>query len=291
LWFVRAAAEYVERTGDLHFLRHELYEVLWEIIDRYANGTRFGIRMDGDGLITAGAPGLQLTWMDAKVGDVPVTPRHGKCVEINALWFNAVKDMQRLTELVGRERMARDYADMAEAVQSSFGTLFWNPSRNCLYDRIEGTYADPSIRPNQILAVSLPHTLLLPEREQAVVATVHRELYTPYGLRSLARTDPAYVGTCGGNQRSRDAAYHQGTVWGWLMGPFITAWLKVNRRLPQARIEARQMLQPLLEHVYDAGLGTVSEIFDGEPPHEPKGCISQAWSVAEVLRVVLEELS
>jgi len=290
LWFVRAAAQYVQRTRDLGFLRRELFEVLWEIIDRYANGTRFGIRMDHDGLITAGEPGLQLTWMDAKVGDVPVTPRDGKCVEINALWFNALKDMERLTELAGRDRMARDYADMARMVRSTFGTVFWNPAQNCLYDRIEGTYSDPSIRPNQILAVSLPHELLPPDREHAVVQTVHRELYTPYGLRSLAPSDPAYIGRYGGNQRSRDSAYHQGTVWAWLMGPFISAWLKVNRHTPQAKTDARQMLHSLLGHLNEAGLGTVSEIFDGDPPHEPKGCISQAWSVGELLRLLLEEL-
>ncbi|MFQ5811485.1 MAG: amylo-alpha-1,6-glucosidase, partial [Armatimonadota bacterium] len=249
LWFVRAAAEYVKRTGDLGYLRAELFDVLWEILDRYANGTRFDIHMEGDGLITAGGPGLQLTWMDAKVGDVSVTPRHGKCVEINALWFNALKDMQHLAKLVGRERMGGDYADLAAAVRSSFGTLFWNQEQRCLYDRIEGTYADPSIRPNQILAVSLPHELLPPERQHAVVQTVHRELYTPYGLRSLARSGAAYVGTYGGNQRSRDGAYHQGTVWAWLMGPFITAWLKVNRRTPQAKIDARQMLTHLLDHM------------------------------------------
>ncbi len=291
LWFIRAAAEHIERTGDHGFLRRELFDVLWEIVDRYSNGTRFGIRMGNDCLITAGEPGLQLTWMDAKVGDDVITPRDGKCVEINALWFSALKDMEQLAPLAGRDRMARDYAELAEAVREAFGEAFWNPERDCLHDRIEGTEPDPTIRPNQIFAVSLPHELLPLERQHAVVQTVHRELYTPYGLRSLAPGDPQYIGRYGGDQRARDGAYHQGTVWAWLMGPFIGAWLKVNRRTPQAKIEARQMLQPLLDHLQDGGLGTVSEIFDGDAPHEPKGCISQAWSVAELLRVLLVELA
>ncbi len=291
LWFVRAVADYIERTGDRALLKGELYEVLWDIIDRYANGTRFGIHMDGDGLIAAGEPGSQLTWMDAKIGDVPVTPRQGKCVEINALWFNALKDMQHLTELMSEDRRAKEYADMAEAVRNAFGATFWNRAQSCLYDCIDGTYADASIRPNQILAVGLPHSLLSPEREHAVVQTVHRELYTPYGLRSLAPTDPNYIGIHSGNQRSRDGAYHQGTVWAWLLGPFISAWLKVNRHTPQAKTEARQMLQPILDHIHNAGLGSVSEIFDGDPPHRPKGCISQAWSVGELLRLLLYELT
>jgi glycogen debranching enzyme len=228
--------------------------------------------------------------MDAKVGDWVVTPRRGKPVEIQALWYNAVCIMEDLATRVGDEAGRKRYNGMAALTRWSFNRLLWNERGGYLYDVVNGASPDASIRPNQIFAVSLPYSMLSPERAKQIVDTVRQHLLTPYGLRSLAPSDPQYRVRYTGDGRSRDGAYHQGTVWPWLMGPFITAYLKVNGRSEAALRQAEHWLVPFKEHVSEAGLGHISEIFDGDAPHCPVGCIAQAWSVAEILRVTVEEI-
>jgi glycogen debranching enzyme len=231
-----------------------------------------------DGLLAAGEPGVQLTWMDAKVGDRVITPRIGKPVEVNALWHNALVTMTQFASALRRQ--AEAYSVMAQTAQNSF-QRFWNGQTGCCYDVIDGPDGDDaSIRPNQVLAVSLPHTALSPDQQKAVVDTCARELLTSHGLRSLAVGDPAYVPRYGGGPRERDAAYHQGTVWGWLLGHFALAHMRVYND-PRA---AAAYLEPMAHHLKGHGLGSASEIFDGEAPFTPRGCPAQAWSVAEVLR-------
>ena len=285
LWYFEAIRSYHAATGDDAIVK-TLYPVLLDIIDWHVKGTRYRIQMDpADGLLYAGEPGVQLTWMDAKVGDWVVTPRIGKPVEIQALWYNALRVMESFASLVGDERARKRFEAMAETAIVSFNKAFWNEDALCLYD-VVGDTDDPSMRPNQIFAVALHHSMLSPERARKVVAAVRRELLTPYGLRTLSTADPHYVGRYGGDQRSRDAAYHQGTVWPWLMGRFIEAYLKVNGKSAESRKQASEWLQPLMEHLREAGLGTISEIFEADAPHRPCGCIAQAWSVAEVLRAL-----
>jgi len=289
LWFFEAARAYLAYTGDLTLVHDELYPVLAQIISWHIRGTRYGIKVDADGLLWSGEDGVQLTWMDAKVGDWVVTPRRGKPVEIQALWYNALCIMEdlarRFDDAAGRER----YRNMASAASVSFNRLFWNENTGCLYDVINGA-PDASIRPNQIFAVSLTHSMLSPERAKRVVETVQEHLLTPYGLRSVAPTDPQYRGRYTGGPVERDGAYHQGTVWPWLMGPFITAYVKVNRGSDAARRQAGAWLLPLRDHLADGGLGHISEIFDGDAPQIPRGCIAQAWSGAEILRTLVEDV-
>jgi predicted glycogen debranching enzyme len=282
LWFVHALDRYVAATGDRTTLR-QLLPLLHDIIDHHVRGTRFGIGVDpADGLLRQGEPGYQLTWMDAKVGDWVVTPRRGKAVEINALWYNATECLQ---EWVRREEgagPAQPLADLAELARTSFNRRFWYERGGHLYDVVDGEDGDdPALRPNQIFAVSLPHPVLERTRWERVVSVVHERLLTPYGLRSLDPAHPAYKGRYYGDLRSRDAAYHQGTVWGWLIGPFVDAWVKVH---PDDRTGARRFLSGLTEHLDAACIGSISEVFDAEAPFTPAGCVSQAWSVAEVLR-------
>ena len=281
LWYLQAAREYFEATSDVGLIR-ELYTVLSGIVDAYVRGTRYNIHVDpADGLLFAGVPGVQLTWMDAKVGDQVITPRIGKAVEVNALWLNAVAAMAQFARAIGRT--GDRFAEMAERARAGFAR-FWNPARNCCFDVIDVPGAtennDASLRPNQIFAVSLPETALTPTQQQAVVDICARELLTSFGLRSLGATEPGYHGRYAGTPAERDAAYHQGTVWGWLLGPFALAHLRVYRE-PDV---AASFLEPMLQHVQAAGLGTASEIFDGDPPFAPQGCIAQAWTVAETLR-------
>jgi predicted glycogen debranching enzyme len=291
LWFVHATGEYLRRTGDLLFIRDRLYSQLIEIVDWHVRGTRYGIRMTEDGLLRSGTEGTQLTWMDAKVGQWVVTPRTGKAVEIQALWYNALR---HLAEMAARltDHSTADYCRrLAERAGLSFNEKFWNPELDCLYDVLgDDETADAALRPNQIFAVSLPHSMLQPERARNVVRVVERELLTPYGLRTLAPSHPDYCGRYEGDSLSRDGAYHQGTVWAWLTGPFITAYLKVHGRTPESIEQARQWLHAFRAHLLEAGLGQISEIFDGDTPHTPRGCIAQAWSVAELLRCEVEEL-
>jgi predicted glycogen debranching enzyme len=290
LWFFEAVRAFLAYTGDLAFVQKHLYGVLTDIIAWHVRGTRFGIRLDPTGLLSAGEPGVQLTWMDAKVGDLVITPRHGKPVEIQALWYNAVCTMKDIAALLGDETARRRYNEVAALTKSSFNRQLWNEEGGYLYDVVGDGPPDASIRPNQIFAVSLPHSMLTSERAKQVVSIVQQHLLTPYGLRSLAPGDPRYRGRYTGDVASRDSAYHQGTVWPWLIGPFITAYVKVNGGSEAARRQAALWLAPLKDHLDDAGLGHISEIFDGDAPHRPLGCIAQAWSVAEVLRATVEDI-
>jgi predicted glycogen debranching enzyme len=292
LWFIHAMACYWEAArkatvpaDDERFLRTEGLEVCREILAAYRRGTRYRIKMDpADGLIWAGDERTQLTWMDAKCGEVVFTPRHGKPVEVNALWFNALAHVSKMAKAFGRN--AAEYDRLLERVLSHFPKVFWNETAGCLYDCVRSeTDRDAAVRPNQIFAVSLPDSPLSRRRQHQVVAAVHSLLFTPRGLRSLSPQDPAYRGTYAGGFFERDGAYHQGTVWGWLMGPYLEALLKVNDFSPEARKQAAGILSDCHDHLYEAGLGTISEIFDGDPPHAPRGTIAQAWSVAELLRV------
>jgi predicted glycogen debranching enzyme len=290
LWFFEAARAYLAYTGDVEFVRNELYMVFADIISWHVRGTRYGIKVDSSGLLSSGEPGVQLTWMDAKVGDWVVTPRLGKPVEIQALWYNTLCIMEDFAGRLADEAGQKRYRNMATVASWSFNRLFWNENTGCLYDVTNGAPPDPSIRPNQIFAVSLTHSMLSPERAKRVVQKVQEHLLTPYGLRSLAPTDPQYRGRYTGGPTERDGAYHQGTVWPWLMGPFITAYIKVHGGSDAARRQAADWLAPLKDHLADGGLGHISEIFDGDAPQRPVGCVAQAWSVAEVLRAYLEDV-
>lgn len=284
LWFFEAVRALWRATGDDALVRTHFYDLLTESIDWHVRGTRYGIRVDDDGLLMAGEPGVALTWMDARVGEHAVTPRYGKPVEIQALWYNALRTMEHLAQTCRDTGRQRRYSAMAARARASFNETFWHEAADCLYDVVNGPERDGAIRPNQILAVSLPYTMLSEERAQRVVAVVERDLLTPYGLRTLAPSDPQYHGRMRGDPASRDRSYHQGTVWPWLMGPFLTAYLKVYGATPLARQRAAQWLFGFRQHLSDAGLGHISEVFDGDPPHYPRGCIAQAWSTAELLR-------
>jgi predicted glycogen debranching enzyme len=290
LWFFEAARAYLAYTHDLEFVRDELYPVFADIISWHTRGTRYGIKVDSSGLLASGELGVQLTWMDAKVGDWVITPRRGKPVEIQALWYNALCIMEDLASRFGSEAAQKRYRHMAAVAQWSFNRLFWNEKLGCLYDVVNGGPPDPSIRPNQIFAVSLPHGMLRQDRARRVVEKVEEHLLAPFGLRTLAPSDPLYRGHYTGGPKERDGAYHQGTVWPWLLGPFITAYIKVNGESEEARHQAQAWLSPLESHLTDAGLGHISEIFEGDAPHRPCGCIAQAWSVAEILRVYFEDV-
>ncbi len=290
LWFFEAARAYSAVTNDYDFIRNELYEVLAQIIEFHIKGTRYNIKVAENGLLNAGAPGAQLTWMDAKIGDWVVTPRSGKPVEIQALWYNALCIMQDLAARFSDDDRRKKYSSLAALTSLTFNRTFWNEDARCLYDVVNGGPPDGSIRPNQIFAVSLRHSMLSEERARAVVEKVEKELLTPVGLRTLNRSDGRYRATYEGNQYSRDSAYHQGTVWPWLLGPFVSAYVRVNGGTAQARARAHDFLRGIEKHLSEAGLGQISEIFDGDVPHHPRGCFAQAWSVAEVLRALCEDV-
>ena len=282
LWFFHALERYYQASGDRATLA-QLIPALAAELRKHIEGTRFGIRVDPeDGLLSQGREGFQVTWMDAKVDDWVVTPRRGKAVEINALWYNALKVMEDWQRMVGDADAADFFAKQAERARESFNRRFWNEARGCLFDVLDGDEKEKdAVRPNQIFAISLPHPVLARERWEPVVETARRELLTPLGLRSLSRDHPDYRPCYSGDLRSRDAAYHQGTVWAWLIGPFIDAWLKLH---PEDKAGARALLSGFVGHLGEACLGSISEIFDAEKPFEPRGCVAQAWSVAEVLR-------
>jgi predicted glycogen debranching enzyme len=285
LWFFHAVARYLARCPDETTLEI-LLPKMHEMVRRHIEGCNFGIRVDPqDGLLTQGAEGYQLTWMDAKVGDWVVTPRRGKAVEINALWYNALRLLADWLGAAGHPD-SDDIAARAEQARRSFNRRFWYDRGGYLYDVIDGeTGDDPSFRPNQIMAISLDHPVLDRDRWSPVVDAVREKLLTPVGLRSLAPDDPDYKSRYFGDLRARDAAYHQGTVWGWLIGPFIDAWM---RTYPNEREAARGFLSGFEAHLGEVAIGTISEVFDAEPPFTPRGCIAQAWSVAEVLRVLVK---
>jgi predicted glycogen debranching enzyme len=282
LWFFHALDRYFAYRPDPELLRHVL-PILTDIVEHHLRGTRFGIRVDPeDGLLTQGEAGYQLTWMDAKVGDLVVTPRRGKAVEINALWYNALKIVEGFAVSAGRSEAAARFADHARRAREAFQRRFWYEAGQYLYDVVDGeTGDDGALRPNQILAVSLRHPVLEPERWERVVSVVEKALLTPVGLRSLAPSHPEYKAKYFGDLRARDMAYHQGTVWAWLIGPFIDAWLRVH---PGKERDARRFLDGFTNHLSESCIGSISEIFDGDSPFVPRGCIAQAWSVAEVLR-------
>ncbi|MDP9113893.1 MAG: amylo-alpha-1,6-glucosidase [Acidobacteriota bacterium] len=290
LWFFEAARAYLHYSGDEKFVRQQLYPVLKDLIDWHVRGTRYGIHVDADGLLACGEPGVQLTWMDAKVGEYVVTPRTGKPVEIQALWYNALCIMEEFGRRFGDPSSEALCAGLALEASASFNTRFWNESAGCLYDVVENGHADGSLRPNQIFAVSLPHTMLAPEKARSVVQTVQTELLTPLGLRTLSRHDPRYRAQYEGGVTERDTAYHLGTVWPWLMGPFITAYVKVNQRSEAARQQAETWLAGFSEHLATTGLGHICEIADAEYPYTPRGCIAQAWSAGEILRAAVEDV-
>jgi predicted glycogen debranching enzyme len=283
LWFFHALHRYMEYTNDQHLLTQMLPRLL-DIVGHHLRGTRFNIHVDhSDGLLAQGQEGYQLTWMDAKVGDWVVTPRRGKAVEINALWYNALRLVEGWLRQAGRTDEANGVAEHAARARSSFNEKFWYEKGGYLYDVVDGECGepDPACRPNQLFAISLEYPILNEERWEPVIQVVKRKLLTPVGLRSLAPGDKDFKSRYDGDLRSRDAAYHQGTVWAWLIGPFIDAWLKVY---PDDREAAHGFLEGFKSHLCSACVGSISEIFDAEPPFTPRGCCAQAWSVAEVLR-------
>ena len=285
LWFFHALDRYLRVTNNKGTLQ-VLLPILTEIHRRHVEGTRFGIGVDSrDNLLRQGEEGYQLTWMDAKMGDWVVTPRRGKAVEINALWYNAVSLLASWTEEIEGSKAAAPYREQAERVRESFNRRFWNPATGYLFDVIDGENGDdPACRPNQLFSISLPNPVLERERWADILEVCRTRLLTPAGLRSLAPEEGDYKPNYHGDLRTRDAAYHQGTVWSWLIGPYIDAFVKVY---PERTGEAKEALGGLINHLGEACLGTVSEVFDAEAPFTPRGCCSQAWGVAELLRCLL----
>ena len=292
LWYFYAVYQYLHYNPAAEaeaFVKEQIFPHLKEIISAYEKGTDFSIYMEDDGLIHAGSGLDQITWMDVRVGDWVATPRHGKPGEINALWYNALRIMESLCEKFDEDASA--YRTRANQVKESFNAKFWDSSNQCLFDVVDGDEPDDHIRPNQIYAVSLPFSLLPEEQEKAVVALVEKELFVGCGLRSLAPDHPDYHGIYCGALAKRDAAYHQGTAWGFLLGGFFSAYMKVNHHSSSAAANAVRMLEPVRKHLTDSGcIGSISEIFDGDAPHNPRGCYAQAWSVGEVLRCYCEDI-
>lgn len=283
LWFFEAIRQYLEPSGDTEFVRAQLYEKLKDIISWHLRGTRFGIRVDADGLLNAGDPSTSLTWMDARVGGKPVTPRNGKPVEIQALWYNALRFVAKL---------ARDFADsdarvfhenLATRAAESFNRSFWDERAGHLYDVVNDETRDLSLRPNQVIALSLGYCAVPEDRARRILEAVERNLLTPFGLRTLSPFDPRYYGRYRGSPEERDTEYHQGPVWPWLLGPFITADVRFNGEAARGRVAA--LLEPLRSFAASRGTGQLPELFEGDIPHAPRGCFAQAWSVAEILRV------
>lgn len=289
LWYFYSVYKYLEYTGDdsdYEFIRTEIYPKLKEIVNSYKNGTDFSIYMDEDGLIHAGSGYDQVTWMDVRVGEWVVTPRHGKPVEINALWYNALKVMEKLSERFGES--GTEYGELAQRTKESFGEKFWNEDKQCLYDVADVSGNDDKMRPNQIWAVSLPYTMLDSEKEKKVVETVISKLYASYGLRTLSADDAEYKGEYKGRLHDRDAAYHQGTVWAFPLGALVTAYAKVNGNSRKSIEYTGKLIEPLKDHLMDGCIGSVAEIFDGNEPVISRGCYAQAWSVGEILRAYVE---
>lgn len=289
LWFIHTVGRYFAYTKDFLFLS-DVWDTLEEIIENYRKGTDFGIGMDSDYLIQQGP---QLTWMDAKIGEQALTPRAGKACEINALWYNALKTASSLGTHLGKNTST--YETLAASVASNYENVFWNPETNCLFDIVykgeEGyEVKDPAIRPNQIFAVALPYTILSPEKEKAIVDRVEKDLLTPFGLRTLSSDNPLYKGHYCGDSVTRDAAYHNGTAWPWLLGAYVKAYRKVHNYSKESLEDMRALLQDFDIHLETAGIGTISELFDGDYPYTPGGCIAQAWSVAEILRAYVEDV-
>ena len=288
LWFFQAVYKFLQYTGDHEFIREQIYPVLLDIVYHYAKGTHFNIGVDrADGLLRAGSAGVQLTWMDAKVDNWVVTPRQGKPVEINALWYNALCILDLLAKRYGD--VTPDSGSIAR-VRESFIKKFWYAEGGYLYDVIGEDGPDQKLRPNQVIALSLPFTMVDSARGKQIIRRVWQELYATYGLRSLSPQDPDYRGVYTGDRYQRDGAYHQGTTWSWLIGPFVTAYRAVHGRSPASREQAARFLAPFEDHLRDHGIGSISEIFDGNEPLYPRGAYAQAWGVAEVLRSYVEDV-
>ncbi|MCX6319033.1 MAG: glycogen debranching enzyme N-terminal domain-containing protein [Bacteroidetes bacterium] len=285
LWYFIAVYKYLLATGDKEFVLKEMLPVLLDIIEWHLKGTRYHIHADTDGLLYAGEKGQQLTWMDARIGNWVVTPRMGKPVEIQALWYNALMICVHFLQLNKQKKQAAEMERKAANVKAGFAELFWNETAKCLYDVIdEKNVPVDEIRPNQLLAISLPFSLLEGKKAAAVVKLITDTLYTPAGLRTLPVSDTHYVPQYGGDQWHRDAAYHEGTVWSWLLGPYVDAIMKVYGE--KGKLKANKIIKNIRYHLEEACVGTVSEIFDGDAPHHPRGCVAQAWGVAEILRVM-----
>jgi predicted glycogen debranching enzyme len=288
LWYINAVLQYVKYTGDFEFVHSELWSSLQSVIEHHLRGTMFGIRLDEDGLLLHGP---QLTWMDASVDGVEVTPRAGKAVEVQALWYNALRTMELFADKFGEDTLKEQYATLAERARKSFNGKFWNPRHGCLFDVLEPKAIDASMRPNQIFAVSLDYSMLNAVSSQKVVEVVEKELATPFGLRTLSLDEPKFVGKCFGDRRSRDTAYHNGTIWPWLLGPYTSAYLKIHDS-ESARAEFHEKLIPpfFMQAISQGCLGTINEIYDCDAPNVPRGAVSQAWSVAEPLRAYIEDV-
>ena len=290
LWFFVAVYKYWLQTKDNDFVLHEMLPKLQDIVDWHYKGTRYNIHVAEDGLLYAGETGQQLTWMDARVGDWVVTPRMGKPVEIQALWYNALMILSELYAQTGNGKaefniFAEKYKAMGQSVKTAFDALFWYNTGGYYYDVIdEHNVPDPSVRPNTLFAICLPFPIANGDKAQSTFQKIKEELYTPVGLRSLSPKDDRYIGSYGGGQYERDSAYHQGTVWSWLLGPYIDAVIQLDSQ--NGRSEANTILGNFAYHLHEACIGSVSEIFEGNAPHTPQGCIAQAWSVAELLRVI-----
>ncbi len=290
LWYFEAVRAFLQYTKDYDFVLENLYDKFAEIIAWHVRGTRYNIKVDDDGLLFAGEKGVQLTWMDAKIGDWVVTPRIGKPVEIQALWYNALRLMESLAEKFGDADGKNHYQSMADLASKSFNEKFWNAEEQCLFDVVNGDENDGSIRPNQIFAVSLKNSMVDKEKAKKIVRKVEEELLTPVGLRSLSPKDPNYVPIYIGSPLQRDSSYHQGTVWAWQLGAFLTAYAKSFRDEIGTSEKLHGWLGGIENYLADAGIGQISEIFDGDFPHPARGCMAQAWSVAEILRAAAEDV-
>ena len=292
LWFFEAIWQYldfykdaVEKEAVWHLVETNFYPVLKDIVELHLSGTRYGIHADNEGFLWAGDGSTQLTWMDAKVGNIAITPRAGRPVEIQALWYNALKTIEEFAREFNDLAAADRYAAVAAELKERFPVVFWNEAAQCLFDVVGNSSADASIRPNQVIAIGLRHSLIEGDQARAILAVAERELLTPYGLRTLSRTHPDYRGRYEGDVWGRDSAYHQGTVWPWLTGPFFAAKLRFSEDKSAVIAQVEGWLQRFSSHFSEAGIGQVSEIFDGDAPHHPRGCIAQAWSVSELLRL------
>ena len=298
LWLFHLVYELARRTDDVKIVKQNFYEPLIESFECHRRGTRFGIHMSDDALLSAGRESVQLTWMDARIGDQAVTPRHGKAVEICALWCNALKVLEFFAKKLGDRARAKEFTSLARQAQESFNRVFWNRPAGYLNDVVNDGGVDTSLRPNQLFALTLPFSPLERKYRKPVVAVVTEHLLTPFGLRTLAKSDPHYRGLYQGNAYDRDGSYHQGTVWPWLLGPYATAYLNAHTRTARNKKHVRSLLESLIQYMLNDGVGQLPELFDGDVPKNEegspqppgKGCFAQAWSVAEVHRVLMEEV-
>jgi predicted glycogen debranching enzyme len=283
LWYFIAVQKYLEASGDLQFVLNEILPVLKDIIDWHYAGTRYNIHVEDDGLLYSGEAGVQLTWMDAKVGDWVVTPRTGKAVEVNALWYNALNIYAKLLQLNGDSYAANEIYEKITLIKQNFEAAFWNEATGYLYDVINNGDKDDTLRPNQLFAIGLPFPLIEGCHAESILDAVSKKLYTPVGLRTLPQDHPSYAGKYGGGIVQRDSAYHQGTVWSWLLGIYVDALIKVKGS--DGVLQAQQVMENFTYHLSEGCIGSVAEIFDADAPHHPRGCVAQAWSVAEIIRL------